>query len=254
MDLLFSFDRTIDIRARPSTVFRFFTDPARFARWWGDGSTIEPVVGGKVSIRYPDGTTASGVIEELVAEQRIVFTYGYDAPGRSIPAGGSRVTITLHGVADGTRVDLRHDVADAKTRDEHVQGWRYVLALFANVASADAHAGAGDALAAWFTAWNEPSAERVRELLRGLVAPDVSFRDGNGCVSGLDELAGHIAACQKFMPGIRLELRGKVRQSHGTALADWAAVKPDGTAAITGTSVFRFAADGPITEVIGVAG
>jgi uncharacterized protein YndB with AHSA1/START domain len=251
MTLAFSLDRTVDIRARRTTVWRFFADTTRFARWWGEGSAIDPVVGGAIKIRYPDGSTASGAIEELVPEQRIVFTYGYDAPGKPIPPGGSRVTITLHDIAGGTRVELRHDVGDAKTRDDHVQGWRYLLAVFAHVASADEHAGAGDAIASWFTAWNEPDPARVRELLAPIVTPAVTFRDPHGCVAGLDELALHIAAVQRFMPGLRLELRGKVRQSHGTALADWAAVKADGTAAMTGTNIVRFDA-GAITEVLGV--
>jgi len=252
MTLSFSLDRTIDIRARRTTVFRFFTDPVRFARWWGEGSTIDPVVGGAVRIRYPEGTTASGVIQELVVDQRIVFSYGYDDPTKSIPAGGSRVTITVEEVAEGTRVKLHHEVADAKIRDEHVQGWRYVLALFANVVSAEADVGSRDAIAAWFTAWNEPSTERVRELLAPIVSPNISFRDPHACVSGFEELISHVAACQRFMPGIRLESRGAVRHAHGTALVEWAAVTPDGTAAMTGTNVVRFAPDGMISEVIGI--
>jgi uncharacterized protein YndB with AHSA1/START domain len=251
--LAFSLTRTVEIRARRSTVFRFFTDPERFARWWGAGSDVDPVVGGRVYIRYPDGSSASGAITLLVPEERIAFTYGYDSPGKPIAAGGSLVTITLVEIPDGTRVELRHDVADEKTRDEHVQGWRYILALFANVASADAQRGAGDAIASWFTAWNEPSSERVRALLAPLAAPNVSFRDRHGCADGLDELVIHVAACQTFMPGIRLELRGVPRQSHGTALAEWTALGADGSVAMTGTNVFRFAADGAIVEVIGVA-
>ena len=61
MTLAFSVDRTIDIRASCSTVFLFFTDPARWARWWGEGSTIDPVVGGAVLIVYPGGERVSGV-------------------------------------------------------------------------------------------------------------------------------------------------------------------------------------------------
>jgi len=41
-DLAFSLERTITIRAQRSTVFRFFTDSERFARWWGKGSEIDP--------------------------------------------------------------------------------------------------------------------------------------------------------------------------------------------------------------------
>jgi uncharacterized protein YndB with AHSA1/START domain len=42
MTLAFSLDWTIEIRARRATVFGFFTDAARWARWWGSGSTIVP--------------------------------------------------------------------------------------------------------------------------------------------------------------------------------------------------------------------
>ena len=37
-----SLDRTIVIRARRETVFRYFTDSLRWAKWWGAGSMIDP--------------------------------------------------------------------------------------------------------------------------------------------------------------------------------------------------------------------
>src|SRR5215831_7061845 len=116
MTLAFSLNRTIEIRARRATVFAFFTDSARWARWWGAGSSIDAVVGGKVHIRYPTGDTASGVVREIAADRLIAFTYGYDGPGKPIAPGGSLVTITLDEIPTGTRLALRHDVADAATR------------------------------------------------------------------------------------------------------------------------------------------
>jgi uncharacterized protein YndB with AHSA1/START domain len=250
--LAFSLDRTIIIRARRDTVFRFFTDSARFERWWGEGSSIDGVVGGAVSVRYPDGTRASGVVRELVPGQRIAFTYGYEKAGASIAPGGSLVTITLEDAPDGTRLHLRHDVADAATRDDHVQGWRYLLSLFARVASAEEFAGAGDAIASWFAAWNEPDDDARRALLDRAAIPDVAFGDANGKTAGVDDLAGHIAGARRFMPGIVLEARGAVRQVHGTGLVDWAMVDAGGKTRMTGTNVVRFALDGRIAEVIGV--
>jgi uncharacterized protein YndB with AHSA1/START domain len=250
--MTFSLDRTIEIRARRATVFRFFTDSARWARWWGEGSTIDAAVGGAVRIVYPGGTRASGVVREIVPDERIAFTYGYEAPGASIPPGGSLVTITLEDRAAGTRLVLRHDVDTAAVRDDHVQGWRYQLSRFAFVVGDEAHAGAGDAIAAWFTAWTEPDADRRRAALAAWVAPDVRFRDPNGDVYDLDELVIHIGAALRFMPGVKLEPRGKPRRVHDVALVDWAAVKPDGATAMTGTNVVRFASDGKITEVVGV--
>ena len=70
---------------------------------------------------------------------------------------------------------------------------------------------------------------------------------------GFDELVSHVGAVLRFMPGITLKARGKLRRTHDIALVDWAAVTPDGTAAMQGTNLVRFAADGRITEVVGVA-
>ena len=139
--LVHALKRTILISAARSTVFRYFKDPERFAAWWGQGSRIERRPGGAVLIRYPNGVTASGKVLEVVEDERVVFTYGYDDPGKPIPPGGSRVTITLEDTREGTRLELLHETADAAVRDAHVPGWRYQLALFANVRRPDAHAG-----------------------------------------------------------------------------------------------------------------
>ncbi len=47
MNLPYSMDRSILIQADADTVFSFFTDSARWAVWWGAGSTIEPRVGSR---------------------------------------------------------------------------------------------------------------------------------------------------------------------------------------------------------------
>lgn len=250
----FAIDRTIDIAARPATVFRFFTDPTRWARWWGEGSSIDPVVGGPVVIVYPGGERASGAVREIVPDRRLVFSYGYEAAGRPIAAGGSLVTITLDELpGGGTRLALRHAVDSAEVRDMHLPGWRHQLARFADVVTHDAFAGAADAVAAWFDAWNEPDAGRRRERLAAAVVADVRFRDPYGFVVGLDEMVGHIGSVHRFMPGLALEARGALRRSQEVALIDWAAVRGDGQTASSGTNVVRFAPDGRIAEVVGVA-
>jgi uncharacterized protein YndB with AHSA1/START domain len=254
MTLAFSLDRTVEIHARRATVLQFFTDPARFARWWGAGSTIEPAIGGAVRIRYPDGSIASGAITELVEGRRIAFTYGYEDPAKEIRPGGSLVTITLADTdTGGTRVQLRHDVAAATLRTEHIQGWKYQLAVLAKIASDDAQAAAPEAIAAWFAAWNEPSDDRRRALLAPIVTTGVAFRDGFGNATGLDELLAHIAACQRFLPGVRFDAQGAPRISHGTVVADWTMGRPGDDAMMTGTNVFRLSPAGQIAEVIGVA-
>jgi uncharacterized protein YndB with AHSA1/START domain len=249
-NLAFAVDRTVMIRARPTTVFRYFTDPLRFARWWGEGSSIEGVVGGAVSIRYPDGSRASGVVREIVANERVVFSYGYEGPGKPIAPGASLVTISLEAAPEGTRLRLRHDVATAEVRDLHVQGWRYQLAVFARVVADEEAESAADAVTQWFAAWNETDKAARRETLQAIVLTTVAFRDPNGLTEGVDDLVDHIGGSLQFMPGVRLEQRGSLRHSHGTVLVDFAAVQKDAVL-MSGTNVYRFSG-GRIAEVIGV--
>src|SRR5580692_6424581 len=119
-ELPYQLNRTVVIKAKPETVFRFFTDTARWANWWGAGSTIDANPGGKVYIRHPNGIESLGEVLEVSQPERIVFTYGF-VSGKPMPPGASRVTIRLEPDESGTRLHLLHEFAEAAPRDEHVQ-------------------------------------------------------------------------------------------------------------------------------------
>src|SRR3954471_24858410 len=152
-----SLERRVVIRAPQDIVFRYFTDSARWAAWWGAGSTIDATPGGRISIVYPNGVKASGEVVEITAPSRIVFTFGFES-GTPMAPGASVVTITLGRRDDETQLDLTHDFAGAAARDEHVQGWRYQLSVFANLVGNDLHGKAADAIDAWFAAWADSDA------------------------------------------------------------------------------------------------
>lgn len=243
-------ERTLTIRAPRGTVFAFFTDPARWAAWWGEGSTIEARPGGRVYIRHPNGIEAGGEVLDVDPPARLVFTYGF-ASGTPIPVGASRVTITCEETVGGTRVRLRHAFAEPGVRDEHVQGWRYQLSLFANVVANAVQAGAADRVDAWHRAWSVADAGKCAAELAAIVTPDVSFRDRFSAVDGLDDLLPHIAATQRFMPGLALRRDGDIRHCQGVVLADWVALSGDGAERARGTNVFTFDGEGRIASVTG---
>src|SRR5262245_12882776 len=174
--LPYQLDRVITIDASPETVFGFFTTSERWARWWGNGSTIDPRPGGPVLIRHANGVEVVGEVLSIDPPQRIVFTYGY-ATGASIPPGGSRVTIDLQPIPGGTRLHLTHEFAEQTPRDQHVQGWRYQLALFANVVTDLLHEGAPSIVDRWFSAWNDSDPVRRHDSFDALVTRDVKFKD-----------------------------------------------------------------------------
>lgn len=248
--LPFTLQRTVTIRATPDTVFRFFMDSQRWASWWGAGSAIDPRPGGRVSIRYPGGTEVTGEIVEILSPRRLVFTYGY-ASGTPIPAGGSRVTIELDDHARGTRLRLTHELVEAAARDGHVQGWRYQLAVFANVVADEVNARVSDLVDAWFAAWAIDQEDERERALKAVVSSDVSFRDRYGLVDGVNDLVSHIEAAHRFMAGVRFERSGVVRHSHGVVLADWVAVDRNGQSRGAGTNVFVVDGSGRLEAVTG---
>jgi uncharacterized protein YndB with AHSA1/START domain len=244
-------ERSIKVAARRETVFRYFTDSGRFAAWWGEGSTIEPRPGGKVQIRFPNGIEAGGEVLEIAPCERVVFTFGF-ASGKPIAMGGSRVTIRLEESARGTLVRLRHELPTAEARDEHVQGWRYQLAVFANVVAREQQAGIDAVADRFFRVWGETDPVRRRTELLAVATEDLAFRDPYSCTAGIDDLVAHIGAAQVHMPGVQLERWGAARQCQGTALVDWLVRAPDGSERSRGTNVFELAPDGRIARATGL--
>ena len=243
-------DRTVLIHAERKTVFRYFTDSARWAQWWGNGSTIEARPGGRLFVRHPNGIESAGEVLEIDPPARIVFTYGF-VSGNPIPPGASRVTIELEPVAAGTRVRLVHEFAESAVRDEHVQGWRYQLSVFSNVVTDEANAGAAGAVDAWFRAWSETDAAAREATLASVAAPDIRFKDRFSAVDGVPDLVIHLGAAQQFMPGLHLQREGGVRHCQGMVLADWVARTADGQERARGTNVFLIGPHGLFESVTG---
>ena len=250
-DLTETLDRKIKIGARRETVFRYFTDSARFAKWWGAGSQIEATPGGAMLIQYPNGISASGEVVEVEAPRRIVFTYA--TPGQT-PSDASLVTITLEEIEQGTLLKLHHAFSSAKIRDHFVQGWRHQLALFSKAVSEELHARVSERVDAYLRAFCDPDGKTRRSLLETCATPGIVFRDAFSATEGLDEMLANLEAVQVYMPGMTLARAGDVRLSHGTAVADWTASAADGSPRGKGTNVYDLSPDGLISRVVGFWG
>jgi uncharacterized protein YndB with AHSA1/START domain len=241
-------------------VFRYFTDSERFARWWGAGSSIEPSPGGRVRIRYPNAVVVTGEVVAIEPPRRIVFTYAYGENGghedaaRNDRGDATLVTVALDAVPDGTRVRLRHEFSSEKVRNQHVQGWRYQLAMFSRVVSEEAQAAAAERVDAFLRAWGEPDAAERRALLRSCAAEGIAFRDAFSATEGIEELLANLEAVRMHMPGMSLARAGDVRLAHGTALVAWTARREGGEEAGRGENVVDFDADGRIARVVGFWG
>ena len=191
---------------------------------------------------------------EIVPPERIVFSYGFES-GQPIPIGASRVTITLEETAAGTLVKLRHELPSAEVRDEHVQGWRYQLAVFANVVAKEAHAGAGALADRYFACWGETDAgeaprrarrdrQRGPELPRSLL---LHLRDRRPERPHRREPALHARRRARAARGAA-PVPGRRRSSTGWSQG------PDGSERAKGTNVFELTHDGRIARATGFWG
>src|SRR3954468_18688142 len=95
------------VSAPPATVFRFFTDPARYVAWMGASATLEPRPHGTYHVRMRDGVETSGEFIELDPPHRLVFSWGW-VGSEDVPPGSTTVEVTFAAQDGGTMVVLRH--------------------------------------------------------------------------------------------------------------------------------------------------
>jgi len=143
------------------------------------------------------------------------------------------------------------EFADDGACNQHVQGWRYQMAVFANVTANEMFSGADALVDAWFDAWSDPDSVTREASLDRVASPDIAFKDQFSLVTGLEDLRPHLAAVHRFMPGLRLSRDGAVRHCQGTVLADWVARDAEGQKRGSGSNVFQLDASGRIRAVTG---
>ena len=108
--------RSIEIQARPSTVWRWFATQEALRRWISSNIQIDLRVGGGYRFLGPDDQTwISGTVLELVPEKKLILSWLEEGSGWVHPA---RLVITLAPIAAGTRVTLIHDGFEALGRSD----------------------------------------------------------------------------------------------------------------------------------------
>ncbi len=100
--------REIMIDATPETIWPFLTDPDKLVEWHGTEAEIDPRPGGVYRVLVGGQFQSSGEYVEVVPQEKVVFTFGWDQEGHPIPAGSTTIEITLHPEGDKTRVRLVH--------------------------------------------------------------------------------------------------------------------------------------------------
>ena len=120
-------DREIRIRARPETVFSFWTDPVRMARWMGRDIRLDARPGGELRIDYNGSDVARGAFVEIDPPRRLVLTWGWEAADDPTPPGASTVEVDFVPDDGGTILRLRHSGLVTEAVEGHAEGWDHFL-------------------------------------------------------------------------------------------------------------------------------
>jgi uncharacterized protein YndB with AHSA1/START domain len=115
------------IKARPPTVFSFFTDRDRWLSWQGVAAEIDPRPGGvfRMNVRGDGWVRGSFVLVDPY--ERVVFTWGWEG-NEAVPPGSSTVEVTLRADGeDGTWLRLIHSGLPLPALDIHREGWNHFL-------------------------------------------------------------------------------------------------------------------------------
>ncbi|HTR94846.1 MAG TPA: SRPBCC family protein [Trebonia sp.] len=114
-------------------------------------AVLDAQPGGRYEVAMRDGFRAVGSYAEVDPPHRVVFTWGFadeeaathtkHAAGQTpadnpMPAGSTRVTVTLEAHRDGTRLTLRHDsLQSSELAAAHQVAWDTYLPRLAIVAA-----------------------------------------------------------------------------------------------------------------------
>ncbi len=128
-------EQTIRIRARPETVWKYWTDSQRICDWWGAAAQLDPRPGGLCRIEMDGGPVMRGEYLELVPHKRLVFSFGWESTGGApaLAPGASRVEITLVEDDGDTIMTLRHTGIPHAFAERHASGWSHFLPLLVAV-------------------------------------------------------------------------------------------------------------------------
>ncbi len=127
--------REIVVDASPATIFEYLTVPEKHVAWNGTSAELDPRSGGVYRVMAGGVHQAAGEYVEVVPNERVVFTFGWDEPDHPIPAGSTRVEIQLIPEGDKTRVRLIHSGLPADAISDHTGGWDHYLGRLAVVAA-----------------------------------------------------------------------------------------------------------------------
>ena len=119
--------REVMIDAEPDTIWPFLVDPAKHVEWMGTTADINARPGGVYRVLVGGQNQSSGEFVEVIENEKLVFTFGWEQEGNPIVPGSTTVEITLHPEGNKTLVRLVHRGLPDDAVADHGVGWQHYL-------------------------------------------------------------------------------------------------------------------------------
>jgi uncharacterized protein YndB with AHSA1/START domain len=116
----------------PEKVFAYFTDAEKWMEWQGSDAEIQLEPGGVWRVNVTGDGFASGRVVEVVENERVVFTWGWEQ-GPPVAPGSTTVAIELLPDGDGTLIRLTHSDLPPDQIEIHRYGWEHFVPRLAAV-------------------------------------------------------------------------------------------------------------------------
>ena len=110
----------IRIRATPATIFALLTEAREVMTWFAHYAEADARSGGMFCLADPSGLRVEGTFLEIVADQKVVVTWGGI---EGLRPGQSTVAFALQADGNDTVVRLRHFGLSSPAVAAHYLGW-----------------------------------------------------------------------------------------------------------------------------------
>jgi uncharacterized protein YndB with AHSA1/START domain len=123
----------------PEKLFNYWVDSELMSQWWPPVAEIDPVLGGRFHLHWPDNNwTLRGTITQLVEARELGFTWHWDSSQQKEPTKG--VVVQFEPAGNGTQVTITHGPYkltedEQKEREGHLGGWDYFISNLQEVVS-----------------------------------------------------------------------------------------------------------------------
>lgn len=128
-------ERQLRIRVPREAAYALWTDPDKMVQWQGIEARLDPRPGGEYWVNVTGKDITVGEFVEVVPNERLVFTWGFDRPGHPIPARSTRVEVDLLPNGDVTVVRIRHHGINKAEQLNTAYGWQHYLTRMGLVAA-----------------------------------------------------------------------------------------------------------------------